>query len=322
MKVLIPQPIASAGTTFLQEHGYETICPDVLSTAYLQKAITNCEAVLLRTAIIDRDLLTAGKTLRIVARHGAGFDNVDIQAAAELGIWVTNAPLSTTCSVAEFTLTAILMLAKRIPFFMDSFTRGDFSVRMRQSGVELENKILGIIGLGRIGREVAKKASAGLGMRIAAYDPFLSPDAEVKGVTLFKELKGMLKEADFVTLHMPNTEQTRKMMNNAQFAVMKPGAYFINAARGEVLDEAALAKALEEGKIAGAAVDVYDPEPPTPDNPLLKAPNLIATPHIASNTVEANIKMALHAAQEIHRVLSGEHPQWPVNKPLNPRMQQ
>jgi D-3-phosphoglycerate dehydrogenase len=319
MKVLIPQPIASEGMIFLQEHNYELVCPNVFEREDMLKNIEDCEAVLLRTVVMDRDLLATGKKLRIVARHGAGFDNVDIQAAAELGIWVTNAPLSTTCSVAEFTLAAILMLAKRIPFFMDSFARGNFSVRMRQSGIELENKILGIIGFGRIGSEVAKKASDGFGMRIAAYDPFFCSDGEVKGVTLFKELKDMLKEADFVTLHMPNTEQTRKMMSSTQFAAMKPGAYFINAARGEVLDEMALAKALEEGKIAGAAIDVYDPEPPDSGNMLFKAPNLIATPHIASNTVEANTKMALHAAQEIHRVLSGGLPQWPVNKPRNPR---
>jgi D-3-phosphoglycerate dehydrogenase len=319
MKVLIPQPVASGGKAFLRNHGYELICPDVCDNEYLRKIIGDCDAALLRTLTMGRDLLGAGKKLRIVARHGAGFDNVDIQAAAEMGIWVTNAPLSTTPSVAEFTMAAMLMLARRIPLVTEAFSAGDFAVRLRHSGIELEGKTLGIIGLGRIGSAVARKAIGGFGMTVLGYDPLFPPERGTEGALLRDDLDSLLREADFVTLHMPNTESTRNMMGAAQFAAMKRTAYFINAARGEALDEAALTRALHEGQIAGAAIDVYNPEPPSPDNPLFKAPNLIATPHIASNTVEANARMSLHAAQEIHRVLSGEPPQWPVNKPPTPR---
>jgi D-3-phosphoglycerate dehydrogenase len=186
---------------------------------------------------------------------------------------------------------------------------------MHYTGMEIENKTLGIIGLGRIGAEIAKKAINGFNMKVFAYDPFCSPDRAPPHVRLEQELETVLKESDFVSLHVPNTPATKKMFGAPQFDIMKPEAYLINCSRGEVIDEEALAKALEAGKIAGAAVDVYDPEPPAGDNPLLSLPNVIATPHIASNTAEATTKMALHAAMEIHRVLSGENPLWPVNKP-------
>jgi D-3-phosphoglycerate dehydrogenase len=316
MKVLIPQPIASEGKTFLQEHNYELVCLNAFGRGDMLKNIADCEAVLLRTAIIDKEIVEAGKNLRIIARHGAGFDNVDIAAAAACGVWVTNAPMSTTSSVAEYTITAMLLLAKRVPFFMKGLKEGNFAVRMQQSGMELENKSLGIIGLGRIGSEVAKKALNGFGMKVLAYDPFCPPEKVPSGVELCRDISLVLPASDFITLHMPNIPETAKMFGGPQFSAMKKSAFFINCARGEIVDEDALVKALKNGTIAGAAIDVYSPEPPSMDNPLLHLENVIATPHIASNTVEANTKMALHAAMEIHRVLSGEKPFWPVNKPL------
>jgi D-3-phosphoglycerate dehydrogenase len=315
-KVLIPQPIAKAGIDYLSDRGYELLCPGASGHDDMVRNIADCEALLLRTAPVDKEILEAGKKLRLVARHGAGFDHVDIQAAAELGIWVTNAPLSTSCSVAEYTMGMILMLAKRIPFFINELKKGNFTARMQYTGMEIANKTLGIIGLGRIGIEIAKKAINGFAMKVTAYDPFCPSDRVPPGVRMGQTLEAVVKEADFISLHVPNTPETKKFFGAALFDLMKPGAYFINAARGELFDEAALRKALESEKIAGAVIDVYDPEPPSPDNPLFKAPNLIATPHIASNTAEATAKMALHAAQEIHRVLSGEKPLWPVNKPV------
>jgi D-3-phosphoglycerate dehydrogenase len=314
-KVLIPQKIAGEGENYLKEKGYKLIYPPGYAREDLLKYIADCDAVLLRTAKITKEILEAGKKLRIVARHGAGFENVDIQAAADLGIWVTNAPLSTTCSVAENTIALLLMLAKRIPFFINALREGDFSIRMRHAGMEVENKVLGIIGFGRIGREVARKAYAGFDMKIMAYDPLCPPDQVPPGVALRENMGDVLMNADFVSLHMPSTPETKKMFGRDQFARMKKTAYLINCARGDVLDEAALIEALKNETIAGAAIDVYDPEPPESDNPLFMMPNVIATPHIASNTTEANIKMAVHAAMEIHRVLSGEKPQWPVNRP-------
>jgi D-3-phosphoglycerate dehydrogenase len=314
-KILVPQPIAVEGENYIEENGYTAVHPSGYGREDLLRHIADCDAVLLRTAKITKEILEAGKKLRIVARHGAGFDNVDIQAAADLGIWVTNAPLSTTCSVAESTIAFLLMLAKRIPFFSDAFKKGNFSIRMTQSGAEVENKILGIIGLGRIGKEVARKAYTGFDMKVIACDPFCPKDQVPQGVELKENIQDVLMNADFISLHMPSAPETKKMFGREQFALMKKTAYLINCSRGDVLDEAALVEALKHETIAGAAIDVYDPEPPDNNNPLLKLPNVIATPHIASNTKESNIKMAVHAAMEIHRVLSGEKPQWPVNKP-------
>jgi D-3-phosphoglycerate dehydrogenase len=314
-KVLVPQTIAAEGENYLRENGYTPVHPSGYGREDLLQHIADCDAVLLRTVKITGEILDAGKKLRIVARHGAGFDNVDIQAAAELGIWVTNAPLSTTCSVAENTIALLLMLAKRIPFFINALKEDNFAIRISQSGMEVENKILGIIGLGRIGKEVARKAQAGFDMKVIACDPFCPKDQVPPGVELRENIQDVLASADFISLHMPSTPETKKMFGREQLALMKKTAYLINCARGDVLDEAALAEALQHETIAGAAIDVYDPEPPENTNPLLKLPNVIATPHIASNTKESNIKMAVHAAMEIHRVLSGGKPQWPVNKP-------
>lgn len=317
-QILIPQPVDREGVEYLLQRGYKLLCPGAWSHADMLRYIPGCNAVLLRAAVVDREILEAGKGLKIVARHGAGFDNVDIEAAAALGIWATNTPLATNCSVAEFTLALILMLAKRIPRFAEGLRDGNFSVRGTAAGMEIENKTLGIIGLGRIGSEIARKAAQGFGMNIAAYDPFCSPGRVPEGIRFCHELEQLLGVADFVSLHLPVSVETKKMFGAPQFAAMKPGAYFINCARGEIVDEAALAEALRQGWIGGAAVDVYDPEPPSADHPLLGLPNVIATPHVASNTMEANAKMALHAAMEIHRVLSGENPQWPLNAPVFP----
>jgi D-3-phosphoglycerate dehydrogenase len=320
-KVLIPQSVTKIGIDFLLGHGYEVLGPIGGSKDELLSNASTVEAILLRSYKADMEILDAAKDLRIVARHGAGFDNVDIVKAAELGVWVTNTPLATITAVAEYAFAAILLLAKQIPLMIDGLKKGDFYIRMKEWGVDVEGKTLGVIGLGHIGSEVTKRALNGLGMRVLAFDPFCRPDKVPVGVQLLSEMKDVLKAADFVTLHMPSTPETKKLFSSDQFAAMKKTAYIINCARGEVVDETALIKALETGTIAGAAIDVYDPEPPSMDNPLLHMSNVIATPHIASNTVEANEKMALHAAQEIHRVLSGEKPLWPVNKPLNPRKQ-
>jgi D-3-phosphoglycerate dehydrogenase len=301
---------------YLTENGYELICPSASGQEDMLKYVADCKAILLRTAMVNQEILDAGKNLRIIARHGAGFDNVDIEAAAAYGVWVTNAPMSTVSSVGEYTITAMLLLAKQVPFFIKGLKEGNFAVRMQRSGMELENKSLGIIGLGRIGSEVAKKALNGFGMKVMAYDPFCPAEKVPSGVELCRDISLVLSESDFITLHMPNMPETKNMFSRPQFSAMKKTAFFINCARGEIVDEDALVQALKNGTIAGAAIDVYSPEPPSMDNPLFHLENVIATPHIASNTVEANMKMALHAAMEIHRVLSGEKPLWPVNKPL------
>jgi D-3-phosphoglycerate dehydrogenase len=315
-KILIPQPVAEEGTDYLSGQGYELIRPAGCRREDILRNLAGCEAILLRDVPVDEEILEAGKALRIVARHGAAFDTVDIEAAARRGVWVTNTPLSASCSVAEYAMTLVLALAKGVPFFATAMKEGNFAARTRWAGMEIENKTLGVIGLGRIGLSLAQKAARGFNMEVSAYDPLCPPDRAPPGLRLQEDMETVLGEADFVSLHVPNIPETKKMFGLPQFELMKTGAYFINCSRGEVVDEGALLKALEGGRLAGAALDVYDPEPPGKDNPLLRLPNVIATPHIASSTVEATIKMALHAAMEIHRVLSGERPLWPVNRPV------
>ncbi|MDR0449765.1 MAG: hydroxyacid dehydrogenase [Treponema sp.] len=315
-KILIPQPVAEDGTDYLSEQGYELIYPGASRREDILRSLAGCEAILLRGTLVDKEILEAGKLLKIVACQGTGFDKADLEAAARRGIWVSGAPLSAACSVAEYAMTLILMLAKEIPFYTAAVREGNFSPQNQRAGRELENKTLGIIGLGRVGLSLAKKAAKGFNMDVFAYDPLCPPDRPPPEVSLLEDIETVLKEADFVSLHAPNIPEVKKLFDAPRFELMKTGAYFINCSRPDLVDEGALLRALEGGKIAGAALDVYDPQIPPGDNPLLRLPNVIATPRIASRTLEADIKAALHAAMEIHRVLSGERPRWPLNLPV------
>ena len=185
------------------------------------------------------------------------------------------------------------------------------------AGVDIHGKIMGLIGLGRIGREVARRAGAGLGMQIIAYDPYVQ--GAVPGVELLDSVEEVLRRADFVSLHLPSTKATRGLIDSEKLGLMKPTAYFINTARGDIVDEEALIQTLQAGSIAGAAIDVYAQEPPDPANPLFTLENTVVMPHAASLTYECTSRMSLHAAQSIHEVLSGQRPNWPVNNPPHPR---
>ena len=310
LKVLIPQDVAEEGKQLLRDCGYEIKMGSGAAEEDLIRDVVDCDAILLRTAPVTRAVLEAGKNLKIVARHGAGYNNVDLEAADELGIWVTNAPDSTTNSVAEFTLGAIIAVAKR-SFLLN---KNNFFYKNTHKGVDLIGKKLAIIGFGRIGRAVAKKAHDGLEMELIAYDPYAKPETIPDYVTLV-DWETAFKTADFVSLHMPLTKDNRGFIGRKEFEMMKPDAYFVNCARGEVVNEPELIQALNEGQIAGAFVDVYEQEPPVVDNPLLSMENVSVTPHMASNTVECMRLMATQAASQIHKVLSGGQPDWPVNHP-------
>ena len=316
-RVFIPQDVAIEGKKYLTERGYEIKMGNGTTEADLIRDVADCDAILLRTAKITRKVLEAGKNLKIVARHGAGYDNVDLQAASELGIYVTNTPDATTNSVAEFTLGAIIAVTKRTFLMNRALLDGNFSYRNSHKGIDLQGRTLAIIGFGRIGRCVARKAHFGLEMNIIAYTPHNTPENNthdnipdyVKSVSW----EEALSTADVVSLHMPANESNMGCFGAKEFAMMKNTAFFVNCARGELVKEHELAKAIESGEIAGAFVDVYSPEPPEADNPLLKLKNVSATPHIASNTEECMALMAVQAASQIHKVLSGEKPDWLVN---------
>jgi D-3-phosphoglycerate dehydrogenase len=314
-KVLIPQDIAAEGKEFLLERGYEIKMGSGITEADLMRDVADCDAILLRMAKISQAVLAAGKHLRVVARHGAGYNNVDIQAASELGIWVTNAPDSTTNTVAEFTIGAILAAAKRTFLLNKALKEGDFNFRNSHKGVDLYQKTLGIIGLGRIGKEVARKASLAFDMRVIAYAPHAAKETVPDYVTLV-DWEQIFQESDFISLHIPLNEETNGIVGAREFDMMKDTSYLINCARGEVVREADLIEALEQNKIAGVFTDVLEQEPPARENPLLTMENAVVTPHMASNTKECMIKMAVQAASQIDLVLSGRTPDWPVNDPV------
>ena len=313
-KVLVPQAVAREAIEDLLGYGYEVKMGSGAKEGDLIRDVADCDAILLRTAPCTKAVLEAGKRLKIVARHGAGYNNVDLEAADTLGIWVTNTPDATTNSVAEFTLGAIIMAAKRTQLFCDALKRDDFFFKYNNKGLDLAGKTLGIVGLGRIGSAVAKKAYYGLGMKIIAYTPHPRPEHTPVYVELV-DWDTLFSRSDFVSLHMPAKKDNRGCVGKAEFAMMKETAYFINCARGEVVDQEALAKALKHKEIAGAFLDVLESEPFDLSWPLFGMDDVTITPHIGSNTVECMRLMATQAAEQIHKVLSGGRPDWPVYTP-------
>lgn len=313
-KVYVPQACAKEGIDFLLQQGYEVTVGNDPGPDEFQEVIADYDAVLLRTTRCPESVLSAGKRLKIVARHGVGYDNVDIGVAERLGIWVTNTPQSLSDSVAEYTLTVMLMAAKNIVECSTQMYRGNFNYKKTHKGVDLFGKTLGIVGFGRIGRTVAKKAHFGLDMKILTYGPTID-EATLPDYVEACSKEELFARSDFVTLHMPGGEKNRGDIGQREFSVMKPTAILINAARGEVLDEAALDQALKDGKLARAVLDVQSSEPPEADYPLYQNDKVLLTPHMASNTEECMARMALHAAWQIHKVLSGDMPDWPVNCP-------
>lgn len=313
-RVLVPQAIAKEGIEDLQSFGYEVKMGTGEKEEDLIRDVVDCDAILLRTAPVTRAVLEAGKKLKIVARHGAGYNNVDIDAAAELGIWVTNAPDSTTNSVAEFTIGAVIAAAKRTHLLTESLKRKDFYFKNSHKGEDLAGKTLGIVGLGRIGGSVAKKAFYGLDMKILAYNPNF-PEEDVPDYVEMTDRDTLFSQADFISLHMPLNAESRGSVGKREFALMKKSAYLINCARGEVVAQQELIEALQAGEIAGAFLDVLDTEPFDMSCPLLQMDQVVVTPHMASNTEECMRLMATQAASQIHLVLEGKDPQWPVNRP-------
>ncbi len=259
-------------------------------------------------------VMDACPNLRLIARTGIGVDNIDLEAATARGIVVTNTPDGPTESTAEHTVAMLLALAKRLKQGNDNLAAGNWGPR---SGVlvgdEVQGKTLGLVGLGRIGRRVAAICRLGLAMRVIAYDPFLSDEqAAALGVSLLS-LDDVIAQADFLSLHAPATPETVKLMNRERLATMKRGAYLLNLARGSLVDEAALLAALDDGHLAGAGLDVFDPEPPAPDNRLRHHPAVIATPHSASVTQEGRRRMERMAVERLLAFFRGERPADIVN---------
>lgn len=310
-KVLIPQKISVEGTNYLLERGYEIEPGNGISAEALAAAVVDCDAILARTELYPAAVLEAGKKLKVIGRHGVGINNIDMDAANRLGIQVTVTPLANSNTVAEQAMSFILALSRQLIRIDQEFRHGNWAIRDQIKGMDLEGKTLGIAGLGKIGSLVAKKAAA-FDMKIIAFDPYIDPARIPAQVERVDTLEAIFTQADFVTLHMP---YEKKIIGKALFSLMKPCAYFINLSRGEIVFENELIEALQNKQIAGAALDVFETEPPdVKQNPLFSMPNVIVTPHNSALTTEATMRMALHAAQGIDEVLTGKTPTWPANK--------
>ena len=309
MKVLVCDPISPKGIALLQERPEFTVVvlPKKHSEAELIPLVADAAAIIVRSETeVTPKVLEAATKLRVVGRAGVGVDNINVEVATQRGVVVMNTPGGNTVTTAELTFTMILSLARKVPQAHATMVAGKWD-RKSFSGVELAGKTLGILGMGRIGGEVAKRALA-FGMKVVAYDPFLTEGrAQSMGVQLAADLDAIYRVADFITVHMPVTEQTKGMLNATAFAKMKPNVRIVNCARGEIVVEADLIAALDSGKVAAAALDVFREEPLPAEHPFRKHPNLILTPHLGASTKEAQEKCGIEVAEVITSyLLTGE----------------
>ncbi len=299
MKVIVADKISERGIQLLRDAGWNVLTP---SAAEVPAEIADADALVVRSATkVTPALLELAKKLRVIGRAGVGVDNVDVEAATRRGVLVMNTPGGNAVSVAEHTLALMLGLARAIPQASASTNAGRWE-KSAFSGTELRGKTLGLVGLGRVGTEVARRARA-LEMKVLAYDPYVTPAAAREVEVELVPLDDVLAQSDFVSLHTSLSPATEKMMNAEAIAKMKKGARLINCARGELIDESALAEALKTGKLAGAALDTFAKEPPK-DSPLIGLPNLIATPHIAGSTAEAQEEVGTSVAQQVRDYLA------------------
>lgn len=312
-KVLIPRTVSPEGIDYLEANGCEVDSREEMDAEELAAAIKEYDAVLLRTDILDKKTIELAGRLKIIARHGVGFDNIDIEAAAAKGIYVSYTPAANINSVAEHVTGLILAISRQTVKVDGAVRQGNFGVRDTAHGTEVKGKTLGIIGLGNIGKLVAEKCALGLGINVIAYDPYAKVTEE-EYITKIESVDDLLAQADFVSLHLPYNKALHHFINKDKLGVMKSSAFLINAARGGLVDETALAEALNDKTIAGAALDVFEQEPVRADHPLLKLENLIATPHLAALTNEAMSTMSLDCAKEIVRVKNQQEPLVWLNK--------
>jgi D-3-phosphoglycerate dehydrogenase len=316
--VVVAEPFAEIGIDVLRRSGIEVASRVGASRAELIEALAEADGLIVRSETrVDRELLAAGPRLMVVGRAGVGVDAIDVEAATKAGVIVLNTPEANTIAATEQTFALMLSLARRTPDAVNSVRQGLW-IRQQFIGTELYGKTLGIVGLGRIGGNIALRAKA-FGMTILAHDPFISPArADAFGAKLV-ELDELLARSDIVTLHVPLTPQTRGMIDGAKLARMQRHAYLINCARGGVIVEEDLIKALDDGTIAGAGIDVVAVEPPPPDGSgakLHKHPKVYATPHLGGSTHEALARIATELAEDVARVLNGAPANGVVNAPI------
>lgn len=312
MKVLVADPLAPEGMENLKAMT-EVDVKLGLKPEELKAIIGQYDALIVRSETqVTADVIKCGTKLQIIARAGVGLDNIDVNAATQQGIMVVNAPTGNTVAAAEHTMALMLALARNIPQAHAQLKAGKWN-RKEFTGVELRNKTLGIIGLGNVGSGVAVRAR-GFEMRLIGYDPFASQEYASSIGVILVPLEQLYRESDFITLHLPLTPQTRGMIGEKEIAMMKNGVRIINVARGGLINEEALVKAIDEGKVAGAAIDVFAVEPCT-DSILFKNDKIVVTPHLGASTKEAQVNVCIDVVDQIIDVLNGKPARYAVNVP-------
>src|SRR2546423_5230789 len=297
-KVLLLDGIDPAGVDVIRRSkSIEPIVHDKIAREKLLQIVADADGVIVRSSTnVDRELMQKAKRLKVIGRAGVGVDNVDIDAATESGILVMNSPGGSTTTTAEHTVAMLFALARNIPQAYRTLKNHEWE-KNKFKGVELAGKTLGVIGLGRIGSEVARKCQA-MGMNVIAFDPFINPDAHLSSGFNLVEVQKVFEEADFITVHVPLTDTTRNLINKDTMATMKDGVRLLNCARGGIINEHDLYDALKSGKVAGAAFDVFEVEPNT-ESPLLELDHFIATPHLGASTVEAQRKVSEDICRQV-----------------------
>jgi len=318
--VFVLEPIDGSGLELLRA---ECVCVtpweadptaaiDITDDSY-RLPLYEADAVIVRLFEISQADLARTQRLKVIGKHGVGVDNIDCQAAAAAGIPVVYTPTANANAVAEHTLALMLALSRQIGPASEALKEGRFAERGRYQGIELAGKTLGVMGLGRVGSKVAQMAALGLEMSVLAYDPFVSRDS-YDGPAIFEDsLETFMRKVDFLSLHVSLTPDTKHIINDQTLEWLKPHCRIVNTSRGAVIDEVALTRALIEGRLAGAALDVFVEEPLPPDHPLVQAPHTLLTPHISSSTQESLVRMSTQAAQGVLDVLQGRTPQYLVN---------
>ncbi len=313
MRILVSDPLSEEGLKILDERKIAYDVKPKVSPEELKMIIADYDALIVRSGTkVTAEIINASKKLKVIGRAGVGVDNVDIEAATKKGIVVMNTPGGNTISTAEHTVSMLLALNRNIPQANVSMKNGQWD-RKKFMSRELRGKYLGIIGLGRIGIEVAKRAQA-FGMKVLAYDPFLSAKKAEKFEIEMVEIRDMLEKIDFLTVHTPLTDETKHMISGSEFSLMKKGIKILNCARGGIIDEKALLEAIENGIVSGAALDVFENEPPK-DNRLLELECVIATPHLGAATHEAQVNVAVEIAEQVSDILEGKGVRNALNYP-------
>ncbi|AFL95460.1 D-3-phosphoglycerate dehydrogenase [Thermococcus cleftensis] len=303
-KVLVAAPLHEKAMEVLRKAGFDVIYEEYPDEERLVELVKDVDAIIVRSKPkVTRRVIESAPKLKVIGRAGVGLDNIDLEAAKERGIKVVNSPGASSRSVAELAIALMFSVARKVAF-ADRKMREGVWAKKQCMGIELEGKTIGVIGFGRIGYEVAKIAHA-LGMKVLLYDPYPNEEMAKEVGGKFAQLEELLRESDVVTLHVPLVEQTYHLINEERLKLMKPTAILINAARGAVVDTSALVKALQEGWIAGAGLDVFEEEPLPKDHPLTKLDNVVLTPHIGASTEEAQMRAGVQVAEQIVEILKG-----------------